>query len=114
MALAEPPAVEYEIVLRHLRQRRVERASRGLRQNDVVEGPARSDRLDGAASGRAEQTCEWNRRHASTVPPLGRTIKPRGSGSVCAGTALHSALRAASGSTHAARRAGMTLAASAI
>ena len=77
MALAEPPAVEDEIVLRHLRQRRVERASRRRRQNDVVEGPARGDRLDGAASGRAEQTGEWNRRHASTVPPLGRTIKSR-------------------------------------
>ena len=58
MALAEPPAVEDEIVLRDLRQRRVERAPRCRRQNDIVEGPARSDRLDRAACRIAEEACE--------------------------------------------------------
>ena len=70
MPLAEAPAVEDEIVLRHLRQGRVERAPGCWRQNHIVERPARHDRLDRAAAARAEQTREWDRRHASTVPPV--------------------------------------------
>ena len=68
MPLAEAPAVEDEIVLRHLRQGGVERAPGRGRQNHIVECPARHDRLDRAAAPRAEQTREWDRRHASTVP----------------------------------------------
>jgi hypothetical protein len=57
-------------VLRHLRQGGVERAPGRGRQNHIVECPARHDRLDRAAAARAEQTREWDRRQASTVPPV--------------------------------------------
>jgi hypothetical protein len=49
MPLAQPPAVEDEIVLRDLRQRGVERTPCCRRQNDIGEAPARNDRFDGAA-----------------------------------------------------------------
>lgn len=68
MPLAEAPTVEDEIVLRHLRQGGVERAPGRGRQNHIVECPARHDRFDRAAAVRAEQTGEWDRRHASTLP----------------------------------------------
>jgi hypothetical protein len=70
MPLAEAPAIEDEIMLRHLRQGGVERAPGRGRQNHIVECPARQHRLDRAAAARAEQTREWDRRHASTVPPV--------------------------------------------
>jgi hypothetical protein len=70
MPLAEAPAIEDEIMLRHLRQGGVERAPGRGRQNHIVEGPARYDRLDRAAAARAEQPREGDRRHASTVPPV--------------------------------------------
>jgi hypothetical protein len=55
VTFAEPPAIENEVVLRHLRQRGVERAPRPWRQNDVLEAPPRGDRLDRTASARTEQ-----------------------------------------------------------
>ena len=77
MALAEAPPVEDEIVLRHLRQRRVERAPRRRRQDHIVEGPARNGRLDGSTSGRTEQTWEANRRHTSPYCVYAGQSNPR-------------------------------------
>ena len=74
MPLAEAPAVEDEIVLRHLRQRDVERAARRRRQDHVVERAARRDRLDRAAAANAKQTSERERTARSTVPFRQRTI----------------------------------------
>ena len=70
MPLAEAPAIEDEIVAASPAPAPVERAPRRGRQDDVVERPARDNRLDRAAAGRAEQTVNQNRRHASTVPPV--------------------------------------------
>ena len=50
MTLAEAPAVENEIVLRHLRQGGVEGAPGRRRQKHIVECPPRHDRLDRAAA----------------------------------------------------------------
>jgi hypothetical protein len=81
MPLAEAPAIEDEIVLRHLRQSGVERAPSRGRQNHIVECPAWHDRLDRAATARAKQTREWERRHAlhRTACPGLLATAPRGS-----------------------------------
>jgi hypothetical protein len=80
MALGEAPPVEDQIVLRHLRERDVERSPRRRRQHDVVECAAWRDRLDRAATGGAEQTSEGNWRHASKVLSRQRTINRRADG----------------------------------
>jgi hypothetical protein len=81
MPLAKAPAIEDEIVLRHLGQGRVERASGYGRQNDILEAPTWHDRLDRATA--AEQTREWDRRHASTVTS-GAARSNRAPRSICA------------------------------
>ena len=48
--LAEPPAIEDELVARDLRERLVERAARRRREDDVVEGAPRHDGLDARGS----------------------------------------------------------------
>ena len=70
MPFAETPAVEDQIVLRHLRQGVIKCAPGRRRQNHIIECPARHDRLDRAAAVQAEQTGEWDRCHGSTVPPV--------------------------------------------
>ena len=65
MALGEAPPVEDQIMLRHLRERDVERSPRRRRQDDIVECAARHDRLDRAAARDAEQTSEGNWRHST-------------------------------------------------
>src|SRR5512142_316049 len=60
MPFPKAPAVENEIVLRHLRQGGVERSPSSWRENHIVEGPARHYRFDGTASGYAEQPGEWH------------------------------------------------------
>jgi hypothetical protein len=54
MAFPEPPTIEDEIVLCHLRECNVNRATGSWRQNDVIKCPTRNDRLHGAAAADAE------------------------------------------------------------
>src|SRR5687768_955668 len=75
MPLAQSPLIEDEVVLRHLRERAVECASRRRRQNDVVKAPARRDRLDGPTVCDPEQRCEGIRRHARTLSRRRHRVK---------------------------------------
>src|SRR5262245_5166876 len=65
MSFAKTPAIEDEVVLRDLRQRLVERAACCRRQNHIVEGPPRDDRLDRTASLRSKQPGKRKGRHFS-------------------------------------------------
>ena len=67
MALAKTPPVEDQIVLRHLRERAVERSPCRRRQDDVVECAAWHDRLERATAADAKQTSEGSCRHGFTV-----------------------------------------------
>jgi len=76
MALAQAPPVEDQIVLRHLRERAVERPPCRRRQDHIVEGAPRRDRLERATAADAEQTCEGSWRHGSTVLSRPHGINP--------------------------------------
>ena len=70
MPLAKAPPLEDEVVLRHLRQRRVERAARRWRQDHVREGPSRNDGFRRAASRRTEELGEEGRHHFTLTCPV--------------------------------------------
>src|SRR3954470_13806614 len=68
MPLGKTPSVENQIVLRHVRERDIERSPGRGRQDDIVECAPRDDRLDGATTAAAEEASEGQWFHVSKVP----------------------------------------------
>ena len=75
VTLTETPAIEDQVVARHLDERLIERAARRRRKDDVGERPPRDERFDGPPGGTfAEEPGE--RRQRSHCILLSRTRMP--------------------------------------